>query len=49
MILSAAEGEPELAVGGRGSLATLHYTLMIKEYRPVSEISTKTYLDIRMV
>ena len=49
LIMSASEGEPELAAGGRGSLATLHYSLVIKEYRPVPEISTKTFLDIRMV
>lgn len=49
LILSASEGEADLAAGGRGSLATLHYMLSVKEYRPVPEISHKTFLDIRMV
>ena len=49
LILSASAGEPELAAGGRGSLATLRYTLMIKEYQPLPEISPRTFLDMRMV
>jgi len=49
LILTASAGEPEIAAGGRGSLATLRYHLLIIEYEPVPELSPRVFLDIRIV
>lgn len=48
LIFTGCEGEPALAVGGRGSLITLHYSLMIKPYETLPRVRPPVYLDPRI-
>jgi hypothetical protein len=47
LVVSASPGEKELATTGRGSLATMRYHILAKEYVPLPSFSDRTYFDIR--
>jgi len=47
LIVSASSGEKELVTAAKGSLATMRYHIIVKEYVPLPSFSDRTYFDIR--